>query len=260
MQNAAIEDLELDYRYFAFNVPIGRLQEAIQGIQALGVAGVNVTIPHKENVMKFLDEIAESAMQIGAVNTIKNDHGRLLGRNTDGEGAIHGIKSAGWKVEQKNVVILGCGGAARAIAFFLAPETLRITIINRDRERRQKLAAELAQKFDSTIVEVPWTEEFLAREVCEADLLINTTPVGMFPNVAESPLPQEYLHENLHVFDIVYNPLETQLLKNAREVGCPTLGGIDMLVNQGAIAFTWWTGQTPNCELMKKAAIEWLGL
>jgi shikimate dehydrogenase len=133
-------------------------------------------------------------------------------------------------------------------------------IMDIDEPKRVKLAEELEEFSRTTVIEADCTEECFEREISEADLLINASPVGMFPNSDASPVPKKFLHPDLHVFDIVYNPLETQLIQDAKEIGCPTLGGIDMLVNQGAIAFEWWTGQVPNKELMKQAAIGWLGL
>jgi len=260
MHNAAIQGLKLDYRYLAFHVPLEHLPSAIDGIRGLGIVGINVTIPHKENVMKYLDEIDEKAARIGAVNTIKNVNGRLIGRNTDAEGAIEAIKTAGWKLDRSNVVIIGAGGAARAIAFALAREVPRIVILNIDENQAKKLATDLEEFTKTTIIYCLLEEESTRREVLEADLLIHATSIGMYPNVQQSLVPKKCLHSDLHVFDIVYNPLQTQLLKDAKEAGCPTLGGIDMLVNQGALAFEWWTGVAPNKELMKQAAIKALGL
>ncbi|HMF33929.1 MAG TPA: shikimate dehydrogenase, partial [Candidatus Lokiarchaeia archaeon] len=220
MHNAAIEDLGIDFRYFAFHVPVGRLEEAIKGVRALGFAGINVTIPHKENVIGFLDEMDDTARRIGACNTIKNDDGFLTGRNTDGEGAIQAIRAAGWKLERNNVVVIGAGGAARAITYFLAKEVSRIVIMDIDKKRAKKLAAELEKVSRTTVIDSPVNDECLDREIAEADLLINATPMGMFPNVDQTPLPKKCLHEELHVFDIVYNPLETKLIQDAKEAGC----------------------------------------
>ncbi|OLS13415.1 MAG: shikimate dehydrogenase [Promethearchaeota archaeon CR_4] len=260
MHNAALQGLNLDYRYLAFHVPLERLSSAIDGIRGLGIVGVNVTIPHKENVMKLLDEIDEKAIKIGAVNTIKNVCGRLIGRNTDAEGAMEAIKNVGWKLDRSNVVIIGAGGAARAIAFALAREVPRIVILNIEENQARKLTTDLEAFTKTTIMHYLLDEERTQHEVLEADLLIHATSIGMHPNVEQSLVPKKCLHSDLHVFDIVYNPLETKLLKDAREAGCPTLGGIDMLVNQGALAFKWWTGVTPDKELMKQAAIKALGL
>jgi shikimate dehydrogenase len=260
MHNAAIQALNLDYCYLAFQVPVERLQDAIQGMRGLGITGLNITIPHKEKVMPFLDEIDETAAKIGAINTIKNEKGRLIGRNTDGEGAIAAIKAAGWRLDRSNVVIIGSGGAARAIAFTLANQVPRIIILYQIKEQASKLVADLEKHSKATIIEAPLDEDCTGREIQEADLLIHATPVGMYPNVNKSVVPKKCLHCELNVFDIVYNPLQTQLLKDAKEAGCPTLGGINMLVNQGALAFEWWTGIAPNKDLMKQAAIKALGL
>ncbi len=260
MHNAAIQALKLDYRYLAFQVLPERLQDAIQGMRALGISGLNVTIPHKEKAIPFLDEIEETAAKIGAINTIKNDKGLLIGRNTDGEGAIAAIQAAGWGLDRSNVVIIGSGGAARAIAYNLAKIVPRIIILYQIKEQADKLVADLEKHSKATIINAPLDEDCTGREIQEADLLIHATPVGMHPNVNKSVLSKKCLHSDLNVFDIVYNPLQTQLLKDAKEAGCATLGGIDMLVNQGALSFEWWTGVAPNKALMKQAAIKALGL
>ncbi len=260
MHNAAIQALHLDYRYLAFQVLPERLQEAIQGMRALNISGLNITIPHKEKVMPYLDEIEETAAKIGAINTIKNVKGRLIGRNTDGEGAIAAIKGVGWKLDRSNVVIIGSGGAARAISFVLAKLVPRIIILYQIKDQAEKLVAELEKQSKATVIGAPLDEDCTGREIQEADIMINATPVGMFPNLDKSVISKKCLHSDLNVFDIVYNPLQTQLLKDAKEIGCATLSGINMLVNQGALAFEWWTGVVPDKEIMKQAAIKALGL
>jgi shikimate dehydrogenase len=235
-----------------------QLKKAIDGMRAFQIQGMNVTIPHKLAIMPFLDEIDPLAKQIGAINTIKNMDGRLIGRNTDGEAAIQAILEAGITLKNKKVVIIGTGGAARAIAFYMAKETEYITLINRSQPSMQKLKENLEKYYAFPIKTSLQNDPCNKGIMAEADILINTTPIGMIPKIEESPILAEYLHHKLFVFDIVYNPMNTKLLQQARECGCKTLGGLDMLINQGALAFEWWTGKKPNRQLMKQRVMEYI--
>jgi len=260
MHNVAINELKLDFIYLAFNIHPNNLSLAVKGFRVFNIMGINVTIPFKQKITKFLDEIEPMAQKIGAVNTIKNDEGYLIGRNTDAEGAMKAILDAGYSISGKHILLLGAGGAARALAYIMAKEANKIVIANRTEKRAIKLANELKKYFNTNIEGKNNSASVLKRESKKADILINTTPIGMYPNVQFSPIPTEFLHEDLIVYDIVYNPLETTLIKYATEKGCKTISGLDMLINQGALAFEWWTNRKPNVNLMKNKIIEFLGM
>lgn len=259
MQNAIIQDLGLNYVYVPFHVTESNLKDAVSAIRGLGIQGVNITIPHKVSIMQYLDEIDDTAQKIGSVNTIKNDQGTLIGKNTDGEGCLNAIEDAGIEVKGKNAIILGAGGASKAIAFYLAQKLDHLTIINRSRKKLDDLIMHLQQYFEIPIQGLIFDQtEDLKWAFRKANILINTTPIGMSPNIKMCPIEEKYLHQDLFVNDIVYNPLQTQLLRNARQIGCKTLSGVEMLVNQGAIGFKWWTGKNPNKKLMKKIVLQHL--
>lgn len=260
MWNPALRDLGLDYVYVAYDVHPDDLKEAIEGVRAFNIEGVNITIPHKENVMKYLDEIDPLAKKMGAVNTIKNEDGYLKARNTDASGAKKALIDAGCKIEGRNILILGAGGASRALCFTLANEANKITITDIVEEKALKLAKEVRNKLDTNIIGKKATKAILQDYIKDTDILVNATPIGMYPETENSPISTELLHSDLFVFDVVYNPLETRLMKAAAEKGCKTLGGLDMLVNQGILAFKWWTGKNPNKNLMKSQIIEFLGI
>lgn len=260
IHNTAFQKLGLNYMYLAFKVKKDMLKKAIDGVKALNIRGLNVTIPHKIEVIKYLDEVDETAKKIGAVNTIVNNDGILKGYNTDGKGALMAIKESGLDLKDKIVVIVGAGGAARAISYYVALEKPgKIIILNRTLERARKLAKDLIKETkvccETRILEADQVRESLS----DANLLINCTPVGMHPNVEETPVPKDCLRKNMTVMDIVYNPLKTGLLKNALEIGCKIINGLDMLVNQAALSFKIWTGMDAPLEIMKKVAFEALG-
>jgi len=259
MHNAALNELSLDYVYLAFDVPPNDLKKAILGSKKSNIKGINVTIPHKEAIIHYLDELDPLSKQIGAVNAIKNEGGVLLGRNTDALGAKQALLDAGFKIEGKKALILGAGGAARAISFALSEKIDEIFISNRTEERAIKLAKELQDKTKIKAIGKDMSEKTLRTLVYSVDILINTTPIGMYPKIDISPISKDLLNENLFIFDIIYNPLQTRLLKDAKEIGSKTLNGLDMFINQGALAFEWWTGKKPNVKLMKEKIIEQLG-
>lgn len=275
MHNAAIKALGIDYVYVAFHVHGNDLKLACDGFRALNIKGINVTIPHKVNIMKFLDEIDPIAKGIGAVNTIKNENGRLIGKNTDAEGALKSLVDAGFNPNDKKCLILGCGGAARAIAFILSFHAKEIVLTDIYPNIAQNLQNnltdfckdpkndEIFKKQTRPVIKViSFLKEDLSKEISDSDLIINASPVGMEPNSNRSPLDGFDLALSSHtfVFDCVYNPLVTKFLKDAKLLGCKTLEGIHMLVNQGAIAFEWWTGMKPDVQIMKEAAISKLNL
>jgi shikimate dehydrogenase len=259
MFNKAFEFLGLDFVYIAFRVEEMELRNAIKGIKALGIKGVNVTMPHKIKVMKFLDKIDKLALKIGAVNTILNENGKLIGFNTDGEGALRALKENDCKIKERKVMVIGAGGAGRAVSYYMAKESPReLVIFNRTREKAAKLAKSLKKEFRLNIKVLPLTLHYIKREIENADILINCTSVGMFPNINASLLPKEVLRKDLTVMDIVYNPLETKLLKDAKNVGAKVINGVEMLVYQAATSFKIWTEKEAPIDLMKKVAINFL--
>ncbi len=260
MWNPALHELGLDYVYLAFDVHPNELEKAIKGIRALDIKGINVTIPHKETVIKHLDEIDPIALKIGAINTIKNEEGILKARNTDASGAKKALIDAGCNVSGKNIFFLGSGGVARSLAYIMAEEANHITLTDLIKERAISIANEIEENMNADVEGKISNDKNINEGLKKADILINATPIGMYPNVEESPIIKNSLHGDLFVFDVVYNPLETRLMKEAAEIGCQTLGGLDMLVNQGILAFEWWTNHRPNRSLMKKKIIEFLGI
>jgi len=242
IHNTAFAHWNLDYVFLAFRVE--NLKEAVLGIRALDFKGVSVTIPHKVEIMDYLDDIDEVAGKIGAVNTVVNHEGRLIGYNTDLSGAVKALEE---KIEIKNkkTVLLGAGGAARAIAFGLKEKGAHLTILNRTVKKAQRLASELGCEYGG----LELIDSF------KPDILVNTTSLGMHPRVDEMPVRKEFLNDML-VFDIIYNPLRTRLIREAEKNGCPTIPGLEMFINQAALQFTLWTGKEAPVELMKKAVME----
>ena len=261
MHNAAFKELGLDYLYVPFRVKKEELGKAIDGMRALNIRGLNVTIPHKVAVIPLLDKIDPLAEKIGAVNTISNDDGVLTGYNTDATGFLQALLKRGVKPEGKNVVILGAGGASRAISFILAERGAHLVILNRKLELdwAEELAQRISQTFGRDIKALELNEENLSMVLERADILVNATSVGMSPDIDGTPVPGRVLKPGLVVFDIVYNPLKTRLLREAEEAGAQTISGINMLAWQGALAFEKWTGQKAPLELMKREAIKALG-
>ena len=256
MHNAAFEKLDMDYAYVAFDVNPNNLENAIKGAEALNIKGFNVTIPHKIDVMNYLDEIDEVAQLIGAVNTI--DFKNLKGYNTDGIGAIRAIEEV-ISIKNKNVLIAGAGGASRAISFYIAKygaSTLKI--LNRNVEKAQKLASDIS---NSGLIDYVFSDSINNMDLSDVDILINTTPVGMHPNIDDVPIAQARdMHEDLVVFDAVYNPNETGLLKQAIEADAKPVYGIKMLLYQGAESFEIWTGKKAPVDVMHEALTKYLGL
>ena len=258
MHNAAFKKLGLDYVYIPFRVRAEELAQAIDGIRALNMRGFNVTIPHKVAIIPMLDGLDPLAEKIGAVNTVVNNGGELRGYNTDATGFLQALLERGVEPGGENVVILGAGGASRAISYILAERDAHLTILNRQLEL--DWAVELARRiYEDLKKEVKVLElcfEHLATAMKGAGILINATSVGMSPNNQESPVPAQLLKPDLVVYDIVYNPIRTRLLKEAEAAGARTVGGIDMLAWQGALAFEKWTGKTAPLDLMRKEAIK----
>jgi len=250
MQNAAFTHLKLDYVYIPFLVKKEVLNDAVMAMRALHIRGLNVTIPHKVAVMPLLDQVDELAAKIGAVNTIVNDNGILKGYNTDAQGFTRVLLEKGIGPEGKNVLVLGAGGAARSIAFALAERGARLSIFNRHETSARELATALSGNCDAVSVDFSQLQGVLR----QADILVNTTSVGMSPDFDGTPVAGDILRPGLVVYDIVYNPVETRLLREASKAGAQTIGGLDMLVQQGAAAFALWTGCRAPVDIMKEAA------
>jgi shikimate dehydrogenase len=246
MHNAAFRELGMDCEYHAFRVRQKNLKEAILGAQAMGFGGLNITVPHKKKALEFTNPDT-LARRIGAVNTISfNDE--IQGHNTDGLGAEMALREAGVGIKSSNVVLVGAGGAARAIAFHFAEKAASVTIANRTPEKAEALAEDVGCSHAGL--------ENLKELLQDSDILINATSVGMHPHIDATIATREILHPDLAVFDIVYNPLQTKLLRQAELAGAKPIGGVAMLVHQGAEAFRIWTGQKPPVEVMRKAVLE----
>ena len=258
MHNAAFRRLGLKYRYVVYAVPPARLAQAVESIRTLGLAGVNVTIPHKERVIPHLDQLTAEARLMGAVNTIVNRRGRLIGHNTDGRGFLLALRrTLGLSPRGRAVCLLGAGGAARGVATALAQAGVkRLVIANRTRRRGAALARRLQRQFGRrglAVRAISMTVGSLARQTEGCEWLINATAVGLKP-LDPPPLDPSLLPRFSFVCDLIYSPPETRLLRDARAAGCRTMNGLDMLVYQGALSFELWTGRTAPISVMKRAA------
>jgi shikimate dehydrogenase len=235
IHNGAFRRLGWNAVYLAFEVK--NVEEALRGIRGLGVRGVSVTIPFKTEVLPFLDKIEGLAKKVGAVNTIVNRRGRLIGYNTDCEGALEALEEK-MDLRGKRVVLLGAGGAARAIGFGLAERGVPLIVVNRSKERGRALSKELGCDYLAISSLARMKEGGV-----EADIMINATSLGMYPRDGETPLPKELLKKGMMVMDIVYEPLQTRLLREAKKKGCITVDGLEMLIRQGVAQFEIWTGR-----------------
>jgi len=258
MHNAAFDALGLRWRYTLLPTPPGQVEATLTQLKAQGYRGANVTVPHKQAVMSYLNEITDAAQAIGAVNTIVVQEERLIGHNTDGDGFLAALQEAGFSPPGRRALVLGAGGAARAVVYALPQAGCAVTVHNRTAER----AAELVRHVQdigvrAPVTWVPITATLADLELADFDLLVNATPVGMRPQTDVSPWPETLpLPSHWTVFDLVYNPAETRLLSQARAAGATTVGGLGMLVRQGALAFELWTGHSPPIEVMHAAAKE----
>ncbi len=250
MHNALFRHLGMDYCYVAFSVRPDRLHDALKGITAFNLAGVNITVPHKESVIPFLDEISEEVSFIGAVNTIRNSEGRLIGYNTDGRGFMRSLAEAGIRVEGKSVLIVGTGGAARAVGYYLCKEASAVYLHNMKNPQKAETLREHLDNLKGNAfvagVGAMTSREFLSR----IDIVINATPLGLKPG-DPSPVDVTLLTERHTVCDLIYH--ETPLLRAASSRGCTTLDGLGMLLWQGAFAFEIWTGVRPPVGVMREA-------
>lgn len=242
-----------NYNYIPLPTHAGKLYFAVEGLKGLDFRGANVTIPHKSTVMKFLDAVDADAMIIGAVNTIVNDGGILTGYNTDVYGFLAALAEANFLPEDSHAVILGAGGAARAVLWGLCKKRAECITIG---ARNPKKADALAKDFLTygRVEGFDWLSDEFKEMIQTADIVINTTPLGMFPEVDDMPpIDLKLLPEGALVYDIIYNPAETKLLKTARELGFPTLDGLSMLLLQGKEAYRLYTNELPDLKVMRHA-------
>jgi shikimate dehydrogenase len=260
MHNAAFRQAGLNYVYTAFKVTADGLSKAIDGMRGFGIPGLNVTIPHKVAVMAMLDRIDPLAESIGAVNTIVNDGERLTGYNTDASGFLRALSACAGDPRGRRVLVLGAGGASRAICHALADAGAVLSILNRREELdwAQQLADRISARFGTDVRADELTRQNAAAALQNAGILVNATSVGMSPDSERSPIDADLLRGDMVVFDAVYNPLDTRLLRDAKAAGAVTVSGIDMLAWQGALAFRLWTGEEAPADLMRDEAVRLL--
>jgi shikimate dehydrogenase len=257
IQNAALREAGVDAVNVAFRVPPSRLKAVVRGAAEMGFAGLMVTIPHKEAVIDLCDELHESARLMGAANLLQfGDEGYVIGHSSDGWAALESLREEGVEYRGKSIVLLGGGGAARSLALtFAAAGASRIHLLNRTVARAEKIAYEVEQL--EVPVEVGGIDAAsLERALAGADLVVNTTSVGMTPNVEETPLPLDFLRAGLAVYDIVYNPLETRLLREARAAGARPVDGLGMLIYTNVYAVQVCLGAAVSAEIMREEAME----
>lgn len=243
MHNAAFREKGINAVYLAFESV--DIKSSIQGMKALSIKGMSVTIPHKSSVIPLLDKVDPLANDIGAVNTIVNVDNKLTGYNTDAQGALRALEEV-TPVSGRSCIIVGAGGAARAIGYILKKNNVNLIITNRTEKRGRELSKNLGSRFIKP-EQLP---------DIDADILINTTPAGMSPDIDLCPVPEEALKQGMTVMDIIYNPARTKLLKTAEEKGCKIINGLGMFIYQGAEQFKLWTGQEAPVEIMRKTVEE----
>ena len=256
MHNAAFVALSMNWVYVPLPVPSARLRDALRGLRALGFRGANVTIPHKKAVLPFLDRITPEAQAIGAVNTIVvEEDGTLWGTNTDARGFLEDLRAHDVPIAGERALVLGAGGAAYAVTYALAREGAAVTIVNRTEAKAIQLARRMHTVLPGRAFSIlPLTRDALGRATDSHTLLVNATSVGMWPRVDESPWPEGLGFGRIRVvYDLVYRPRETRLLREARQQGLQTIDGMGMLVRQGAEAWRLWTRQVPPVEVMWRA-------
>jgi shikimate dehydrogenase len=256
-QQAALDVLNLELKYEAWPTPPNGLHTRITGLRAPTVLGANVTIPHKEAVLPLLDEVDGLVRRVGAVNTIINHEGRLFGHNTDVEGFLRALGDAGFDPAGAEVVIAGAGGAARAVVVGLADAGARsAAIINRTIGRAERLVSELSSDSAIALTALEATAENWANVAARAELLVNCTSLGTAGTSEEnaSPIPADVIRPEMLIYDLVYRPADTRLLRDARERGAITLGGLPMLIYQGAASLKIWTGRDAPVDVMRRAA------
>lgn len=256
MHNDLFQHYGMDAVYHAFHIKKENLLDAVKGFKAINLAGFNITVPHKTAIMPFLDEMDDLAVAIGAANTVVNKDGRLIGYNTDGSGFLEGVKKEIPSFKDKKMLLIGAGGAARAIYFTMAFEGIKkIDITNRTPEKGEYLVKNCPYPVSSDVLTLMDAEKNLAAY----DIIVQTTSIGMYPNTGNAPLSLEGINRDAFVCDIIYTPLETKLLKDAKQKGVKTQNGVQMFIYQGALAFEKWTGVFPNIDRMYHTVMKQLG-
>ncbi|MRX71340.1 shikimate dehydrogenase [Bacillus lacus] len=256
IHNHAFSELNISGHYHAFPVSPQGLEKAVAGLRALGISGFNVTIPHKVAILPYLDELDLSAELAGAVNTVKNSGGRLIGYNTDGQGYLQSLKEKAGELQGKNILLIGAGGAARAIFYTLSHAGCRsIDVCNRTIEK----AAELIQLNPAGTFGRPLAIQEAEDILSKYDVIIQTTSIGMKPHAGKSPIRLYNAKKTCIVSDIIYNPITTELLKQAEEKGLKTVNGVGMFVNQAALSFEIWTDRIPDKKGMERIVLDNLG-
>ena len=260
MEEAAFAAKGLNYRYLTIKDNKGDLEPAVQAVRAFNMRGVNCTIPHKVEVLKYLDELSEAAEIIGAVNTIINNDGKLFGENTDGKGFITALKDAGVSVAGKNITVLGAGGASRAISVECAlAGAKKLTIANIDKETGEELVKLINERTQADAEFILWDHP--VEVPADTDIFVNATSVGLFPNVNEKPdVNYDTVTSNMVVSDVIFNDPHTLFLQEAEKRGAKTVNGLGMLVNQGAVNFTLWTGVEAPIDVMTQTLKDEFGL
>ncbi len=261
IHNAAFSELDLDFVYLAFQVE--NVSSALAGMRALtNFRGMSITIPHKIEAMKYVDEIAAVDRSIGSINTVINENGRLIGLGTDGPGALKALVEAGVELDAKSILMLGSGGAARAIAFTLARNSRlsRLSILDINERLLHGLTSDLQTGTTASVESGVLNDTTLAQAMAHADLIINCTPIGMHPHEGASIIPVELFRPGQVVFDVVYTPLETKLLADARSCGLKTVSGVEMFINQAVLQFSCFTGIDAPVDVMRRVVMGKVGL
>ncbi len=262
MQNAAFAHLNLDWVYLPLPVQPGHLEEAIRGLVALNFAGCNISVPHKTNVIPFLDEITPAVAQMKAANTIKIVDGKVYGSNTDPDGFIGALRSADFPPEGTRILVIGAGGAARAALYGLSQvKGVQVHVLDVIEQQATNLVQDMQALFGEGALNcLPYKSQSFETLRRQVDLVVNASPVGMHPKVAASPWPDEIdLPDQAAFFDMVYNPLETRFLSRAARAGRRTISGLMMLVKQGAVSFETWTNQPAPMDVMLAACNQVVG-
>lgn len=261
IHNAALDFLNLDYVYVAFKVE--DVKNVLPGMKALSnFRGLSVTIPHKMEIIKYVDEINDLDRSIGSINTVVNENGKLIGLGTDGPAALKSLVDAGVELAGKNVAMVGAGGVARAIAFTLAQKAGvgKISLLDIDPVMLQGLAQDLRSGTGADIESFVSTDASIADVMAYADIIVNCTPVGMHPHEGVSIVPAELFRDGQAVFDVIYNPIETKLLSDAKSRGLIAVSGVEMFINQAAMQFEHFTGVEAPVEEMRRVLMEKLKL
>lgn len=260
MEEAAFEALGLPFRYLTIRVQQEDLADAVKALRAFGMRGINLTIPHKISVIPHLDELTEAARIIGAVNTVINENGKLIGENTDGKGMLQSFSENGCEVKGRHLVILGAGGAARAIAVEAAlAGAKKVTVINRTLEKGQELAGMIRSRTGVEAVALAWVPGMSMPR--DTDILVNGTSIGLYPDVGNRPdIDYDSISPQMVVSDVVFNDPNTLFLQAAAARGAKTINGLGMLANQGAVNFRLWTGREAPVDVMERTLKAEFGL